>query len=103
LGKGRKGVDVMSRGDRREDIFWDDVDRQDFLKTLAEACQKTDWQVQAIAIRRKNDPGKLAIAGRLRKETTLTIQSLAERVHLGSSKSANARRHGWRLSHPEAE
>ena len=25
---------VMSRGDRREDIFVDDVDRQDFLKTL---------------------------------------------------------------------
>ena len=32
---------VMSRGDRREDIFLDDVDRHDFLKTLAEACQKT--------------------------------------------------------------
>jgi REP element-mobilizing transposase RayT len=32
---------VMSRGDRRENIFVDDVDRQDFLKTLAEACQKT--------------------------------------------------------------
>ena len=29
----------------REDIFADDVDRQDFLKTLAEACQKTGWQV----------------------------------------------------------
>ena len=35
---------VLSRGDRREAIFLDDVDRQDFLKTLAEACQKTDWQ-----------------------------------------------------------
>ena len=29
----------QSRGDRREDIFLDDVDRQDFLQTLAEACQ----------------------------------------------------------------
>ena len=38
---------VMSRGDRRENIYLDDVDRQDFLKTLAEACQKTDWQVHA--------------------------------------------------------
>ncbi len=28
---------VVSRGDRREDIFLDDVDRQDFLKTLARA------------------------------------------------------------------
>ena len=32
---------VMSRGDRRKDIYESDVDRQDFLKTLAEACQKT--------------------------------------------------------------
>jgi REP element-mobilizing transposase RayT len=29
---------VMSRGDRREDIFIDDVDRHDFIKTLAESC-----------------------------------------------------------------
>jgi len=36
---------VMSRVDQRDDIFFDDVDRYDFLKTLAEACQKTDWQV----------------------------------------------------------
>jgi hypothetical protein len=27
---------VMSRGDRREKIYLNDVDRQDFLKTLAE-------------------------------------------------------------------
>ena len=33
----------MSQGYRREAIFLKDVDRQDFLKTLAEACQKTDW------------------------------------------------------------
>jgi REP element-mobilizing transposase RayT len=38
---------VMDRGDRREDIFLDDVDRQELLKTLAEACQKTGWQVHA--------------------------------------------------------
>jgi REP element-mobilizing transposase RayT len=41
---------VMSRGDRREKIFLDDVDRQDFLKTLAEACQKTGWQVHAYCL-----------------------------------------------------
>jgi hypothetical protein len=28
---------VIDRGDRREDIFVNDADRQDFLKTLAEA------------------------------------------------------------------
>ena len=45
---------VMNRGDRREDIFVDDVDRQDFLKTLAEACQKTGWQVHAYCLMRNH-------------------------------------------------
>jgi len=36
---------VMSRGDRREDIFLDAVDRHDFIKTLAEASQRAGWQV----------------------------------------------------------
>ncbi len=40
----------MSRGDRREDIFLDDVDWHDFLKSLAEVCQKTGWQVQAYCL-----------------------------------------------------
>ncbi len=34
---------VMSRGDGCAAIFLDDVDRQDYLKTLAEGCQKTGW------------------------------------------------------------
>ena len=40
----------MSRGDRREDIFIDDVDRQDFLKTLAEGCLKTGFEVDAYCL-----------------------------------------------------
>jgi REP element-mobilizing transposase RayT len=43
---------VTSRGNRREDIFPDEVDRQDFVKTLADARQKTGWQVSAANIRR---------------------------------------------------
>jgi len=38
---------VMNRGDRREPIFHDDVDRRRFLETLGEACGKTDWQIHA--------------------------------------------------------
>ena len=41
---------IMSRGDRREPIFKDDVDRQRFLSTLAEACAKTSWQVHAYCL-----------------------------------------------------
>jgi REP element-mobilizing transposase RayT len=37
----------MNRGDRREEIFKDDADRERFLETLGEVCVKTGWQVQA--------------------------------------------------------
>jgi hypothetical protein len=38
---------VMNRGDQPERIFQDDEDRERFLATLGEACQKTGWQVHA--------------------------------------------------------
>lgn len=41
---------VMNRGDHREEIFDDDVDRGCFLETLAECCQKTDFQVHAYCL-----------------------------------------------------
>jgi putative transposase len=41
---------VMNRGDRREPIFLCDEDRQLFVQTLAEACQKTGWQVYAYCL-----------------------------------------------------
>jgi hypothetical protein len=34
------------------------------------------------------DPGKLAIAARLRSETTLPIKWIAERAHIGTAKGA---------------
>ena len=41
---------AMSRGDRREDIFRDDLDREAFLQTLADVCAKTGWQVHAFCL-----------------------------------------------------
>ncbi|MFN2622818.1 MAG: transposase [Chthoniobacterales bacterium] len=41
---------VMSRGDRREDIFADDRDRENFLELLGRACAKTGWQVHAYCL-----------------------------------------------------
>jgi REP element-mobilizing transposase RayT len=38
---------VMNRGDRREPIFHDDLDRKRFVAALGEVCAKTDWQVHA--------------------------------------------------------
>jgi len=45
---------VMNRGDRREDIFRNDRDRQGFLATLGEACTKTGWQVHAYCLMRNH-------------------------------------------------
>ena len=41
---------VMNRGDRREEIFQDDRDRELFLETLGQAAQKTGWQVHAYCL-----------------------------------------------------
>jgi REP element-mobilizing transposase RayT len=41
---------VMNRGDHREPIFEDDRDRQRFLDTLGEACEKSVWQVHAFCL-----------------------------------------------------
>src|SRR4030095_14108661 len=41
---------LTSRGDRRENVFRDDDDRQAFLKTLEGACRKTAWQVHAYCL-----------------------------------------------------
>src|SRR5207248_10248565 len=45
---------AMNRGDHREDIFHDDHDRTLFLKTLGEACAKTDWQIHAFCLMRNH-------------------------------------------------
>ncbi|MGI8603326.1 MAG: transposase, partial [Verrucomicrobiales bacterium] len=38
---------VMARGDRREPIFHGDADRELFLRTLGEACERCGWRVHA--------------------------------------------------------
>jgi len=71
---------VMSRGDQRDDIFFDDVDRHDFLKTLAEASQKTDWQVHAFCLMRNHyhlvveTPNANLVAGMQWLQSTYTIR-----------------------------
>ena len=41
---------VMSRGDRQNDIFRDDRDRDVFLDTLSEACQRQGWIIHAYVL-----------------------------------------------------
>lgn len=41
---------VMNRGDHSEDIFRDDSDRDRFVRTLQECCEKTAWQVHTFCL-----------------------------------------------------
>src|SRR5271156_5371184 len=45
---------VMNRGNRREDIFRDEADRERFLAVLGEACGKTQWQIHAYCLMRNH-------------------------------------------------
>ena len=41
---------VTSRGDRREDIYQDDADRQAWLAVLAKVCKRFNWTVHAYCL-----------------------------------------------------
>ena len=40
----------MNRGDRREPIFKDDADRQQFVEPIGESCVRSSWQVHAYCL-----------------------------------------------------
>jgi REP element-mobilizing transposase RayT len=71
---------VMSRGDQRDDIFFSDVDKHDFVKTVAEACGKTGWQVHAFCLMRNHyhlvieTPNANLVAGMAWLQSSYTIR-----------------------------
>jgi hypothetical protein len=69
---------LPTRGDRREAIFFDETE---------------------LGSRTKTDPGQMALAVRLRKETTLTIAEIAQRLQMGSRKSIGPKIHQWKKAH----
>ena len=68
-------------------------------RIIAEELRRHGWQEADLAKRRKNDPDKLEIGARLRRETTLSTKAIAARVHLGSSKAANRSLHNHMRGH----
>jgi hypothetical protein len=52
-----------------------------------------------LSRRAKSDPGKLALASRLRRQTTLTMQEIAARLRMGSRKSVAPKLHAWMKAH----
>jgi hypothetical protein len=76
-------------------------------RLIAEELGRLGWGESDLVARRKSDPGKLALAARLRRETTMPLKWIAARAHLGTSKSANSNVHRWmkagKQSVPEAK
>ena len=56
-------------------------------RIMAEELKRLKWKEGELKQRQKGDAEKLAIATRLRRETTLTVRQIAERLHTGSWKS----------------
>ena len=69
-------------------------------RLLSEELARLGWTQEQLEVRRRNDPSKLCIAARLRKETTLSIKAIAALVHLGASKGANTNLHKWMQGPP---
>ena len=60
-------------------------------RIIAEELARLGWQEADLAARRKQDPDKVQLAQRLRKETTLSVRQITERLHLGTPQSASFR------------
>ena len=54
-------------------------------RIIVEEVQRLGWRAADLPVRHETDPAKLAIASRLRCETTVTVKWIADRLHLGSS------------------
>ena len=62
-------------------------------RIIAEELKRLNWTGADLEQRNKSAAEKLELAARLRRETTLTIKEIAQRLHLGSWKSATTRLH----------
>jgi hypothetical protein len=62
-------------------------------RIVAEELARLRWTRDDLAARQKSDPAKLALAARLRQETTLSLKQIAERVGLGKPKDARTNLH----------
>jgi putative transposase len=71
---------LLDRGDRREAIFRDDRDREIFLATLGQACERTGWRVHAWILMTNHyhllveTPQANLVAGMRWFQTTYTVR-----------------------------
>jgi hypothetical protein len=59
-------------------------------RIITEELKRLKWKEAELGRRPMSDPLKLALAARLRRETTQTLPWVALRLHMGTWKSLNA-------------
>jgi len=80
---------VMDRGDRLEAIFLDDGDRELFLKTLGQACERTGWRIHSYVLMKNHyhllleTPEANLCAGMKWMQSTYTIRFDARHTQRG--------------------
>ncbi len=62
---------------------------------MAEDLERLGWPEVQLRGRRKRNPAELALAARLRRETTLTVGWIANRLKMGTRKRAASQLHHW--------
>jgi REP element-mobilizing transposase RayT len=60
-------------------------------RLVAAALKEAGWKESDLALRRKGDPVKIALARQLRRETTMPLKWICDRLEMGSWKSINRR------------
>ena len=53
-------------------------------RIVQEELTKRKWEAKTLAARPKGEVGKVAVAQRLRRETTMTLAWIAERLEMGA-------------------
>ncbi len=64
-------------------------------RIISEELARLGCSDNELVQRRKTDPAKLALAARLRQETTLWIKEVAARLSPGKAKGANTNLREW--------
>ncbi len=75
---------VMNRGDRREPIFQESALAK-AQRIAQEELSALGWTAQDLRGRWQSDPQKVRIAARLRRETTMTLEWIADRLCMGAA------------------
>jgi putative transposase len=69
-------------------------------RIITEELVRLKWTEEDLVARPKSDSLKLALAARLRQQTTLSVKQIAERLHLGKPKGARTNLHKFMNNSP---